>query len=280
MVETYARDMAKVLEDNRDGLVKKIIHGVEERDEENKIFSPYSRQNRLLLSGSIILLVLGLLVLGLFMQRKEPKVVLIPKESPPIILSDKISQAEISGLKKDDIKQAILNKVNNISVKAGGIESIYPVYLGKIMGLRDFLESIDAALVLPEAKEIVSDDFLIGAANIKTASSASLHPEPFLLIKMRSTPDIFPSMRSWEPKMLSDLKGIFGIDTSGDKTYLLAKNFEDGIIENKNARFLYDKDDNIILMYVYAGDNYVVITDSPKPIHEILIRLFAKRTGE
>ena len=42
MVETYARDMAKVLEDNRDGLVKKIIHGVEERDEENKIFSHYS----------------------------------------------------------------------------------------------------------------------------------------------------------------------------------------------------------------------------------------------
>ena len=50
----------------------------------------------------------------------------------------------------------------------------------------------------------------------------------------------FGQMRNWENKMFSDLHDIFGIPLSLDTGYLLTKNFEDGIIQNKNARILRD----------------------------------------
>ena len=44
IVQTYAEDMAKVLENNTEGLVKKIIHGEEEHEQEKKNLSPKSKK--------------------------------------------------------------------------------------------------------------------------------------------------------------------------------------------------------------------------------------------
>ena len=47
VVETYAEDMAKVIEDDKSGLVKKIIHGAEEHEIEKINLSPESKKNKL-----------------------------------------------------------------------------------------------------------------------------------------------------------------------------------------------------------------------------------------
>jgi len=73
--------------------------------------------------------------------------------------------------------------------------------------------------------------------------------------------------------MFYDLHGFFGIGITSETNYLLTKNFEDGIVENKNARILYDNEGKIILMYVFADDTSVVITDTQETVHEIMLRL-------
>jgi hypothetical protein len=73
--------------------------------------------------------------------------------------------------------------------------------------------------------------------------------------------------------MLSDLHGFFGINISSDTNYLFTKDFEDGIVENKNARILYDKDGNMVMMYIFADESSVVITDSTQTASEIMLRL-------
>jgi hypothetical protein len=77
--------------------------------------------------------------------------------------------------------------------------------------------------------------------------------------------------------MFSDMRGFFGISLSADTKYLLTKNFEDGIVVNKNARILYDKDNNIVMMYIFADDNSVIITNSTNAAREVILRLAASQ---
>lgn len=99
----------------------------------------------------------------------------------------------------------------------------------------------------------------------------------FILLQTRSFQDVFPVMQSWENKMFLDLHSFFGVDISADTNYLLTKDFEDGIVQNKNARILYDKDFNIVLMYVYIDDNSLVITNTEDAVREIIKRLAASK---
>jgi len=73
--------------------------------------------------------------------------------------------------------------------------------------------------------------------------------------------------------MFQDLHGFFYYELSPDNAYLLSKDFENGVVENKNARILYDKDGNVAMMYVFADENSVVIAKNKDAVHEMIVRL-------
>jgi hypothetical protein len=87
-------------------------------------------------------------------------------------------------------------------------------------------------------------------------------------------------MRLWENNLLTDLHGFLGVNISSDTNYLFTKNFINGIVENKNARVLYDNSGNIVLMYIFADDNSIIITDSSNAAHEILLRLASSQVQQ
>ena len=73
--------------------------------------------------------------------------------------------------------------------------------------------------------------------------------------------------------MFSDLHGLFGVDINADTNYLLTKDFEDGIVGNKNAHILRNKDGNMVFEYVFADDTSVVITNKDEVAQEVMLRL-------
>jgi hypothetical protein len=81
--------------------------------------------------------------------------------------------------------------------------------------------------------------------------------------------------------MFLDMHDFFGTELSSTTKYLLLKNFSDNIVANKNARMLYEGEttdtQNIILMYVFANDNSIVITKSIPAAREIMSRLSSGR---
>jgi hypothetical protein len=276
IVETYAGDMAEVIEGDKGDLVKKIIHGEEEHEEERKNLSPESQKNRLFMFIGILLIVLALATLSFFIFNKDADTVPVEKQFIPIIFTDQSTQLEISGLKKDEMAQMVFNEVNATKVKMGGVEGIYLTENTKPVGLRRFISLINGSFVLGDDTTFVNDNFLMGAMNNSAGpafAEASAGKDFFMLLKVRSTADIFDSLRAWESKMFSDLHGFLGISISSDTNYLLTKNFEDGIVENKNARILYDNNGGIVLMYIFADDNSVIITGSEPAAHEIISRL-------
>ncbi len=276
LVQTYAEDMAQVLADDKSGLVKKIIHGEEEHEKEKRNLSPESAKNRLYMIIGLLFILLGLGTLFFFFGKKEAPTIAVERQFVPLIFSDASTSIDIDGLTKEKISQAVANAVLKTEVKAGGVEGIYLVLGKRDVGLREFTSLIQGNFVVPGSKLLVDDRFLMGALNTKTGVTTP-GGDFFMLLKMRSLTDIFDAMRSWEAKMFFDLQGFFGIEVSSENKYLLTADFEDGIIENKNARILYDKDKEIVMLYIFADDNSVVITSTEAAAREIMTRLAASQ---
>ncbi len=294
LVETYAGDMSKVIEKNEDGIIKRIIHEQEEQELVKENLSPESKKNKffMLLGGGLIIVAI-LVVFFLTVFQNQISSVTPNNQINPIIFTDKTSYVEIGGLSKDQVVQTIVNEINSTKIKVSGVEGIYLTENKKTIGLRRFISILKGNFLLTP-NNFVSDNFLLGvekddanliSASVKTATSTIATSttillgnnlttnNPFILLQSRSFLDIFPSMKSWESKMFSDLHGLLGITINADNNYLLTRDFEDGFVNNKNARILYDKNGQVVLEYVFMNDASVIITNSDTVVKEIMSRL-------
>ena len=275
VTRTYAEDMARVIESDQGGLVKKIIHEQEEKEAEKRNLSPESRKNKLYMFSSVVFLFLALLTMVFFLTKKDINTVPVERQFTPIIFNDKSFFIETADLSKDKIIESVLTEIRETKLKEGGLEGIYLTRNKEVLGLRDFLNILKSNLILP-GENLISNNFLLGLIN-EEGRPASVDvlagKDLFILIKMRSVADIFDILRTWESKILYDLRGFFGVPISPDTNYLFTKNFEDGVVENKNARILYDKDGRIIIMYVFADDTSLVIANKREAVREVIFRL-------
>ena len=280
IVETFASDMADVLENDQGGLIKKIIEGEEAREKEKKNSSPESKRNKIFLATSILLLFAGAALLFYFWAGRPGGTVEIAPEFTPLIFTDKSTFVEVAGLKRQEIIQSVLNQTKPTGLKRTGIVAAYLTQNGEKVGLRQFLSLLKMSFT-PEANPIlVSDSFLMGRINVQNEAAGTEEKGFFILLKARSAGDIFDSLRAWEEKMFYDLHDFFGISLTSDKNYLLTKDFEDNVVENKNARVLSDNEGNLVFLYAFADNTSVVITDSPEAVREIILRLGAKQKKE
>lgn len=276
--QTFADDMAKVLETGQGGVIHKLIEEQEQKEQEEKNKSLTSNKNKVFVIVSILLFFAAI---GLFFwitaYRKNTLTAPVQPKFTPIIFLDKIDYVDVSGLTKDKIAQSIYNQTKSTDVKIGGIEGIYLTQNSKIIGFRELINLISGNLPLEKAT-FLSDNYLVGVSNVlNSAVPDGSEKNLFVLLQNRSMSDIFSAMKDWEYKMFFDLHGFFGININADTNYLLTKDFEDGIVQNKNARILRDNDGKIALMYVYADNTSVLITNSEDTAKEVMLRLAASQ---
>jgi hypothetical protein len=281
-VETFTDDMVKVIEDDKGGLIKKIIKEQEAHEVERKNLSPQSRKNRtfILVGLILILFAVALLAFLFFKQNNQtiPLVINTTTQSHSLIFTDTTIPLNIAGLDRDTIAQNITSEVQHSTIKESGIEAITPFENGKPIGLRRFVEIIKSSFD-PSNLDLVSDNFLMGVVGGQPQRTPGAPTIPtsgnsfFILIKMRSFVDIFPLLNHWESKMFSELHGFFGLDSIPATSDLMTKSFTGGIIENKNARILYDDNGNIALMYVFADDQSVIIANNTDAVNQVILRL-------
>ena len=273
VVQTFAGDMAEVIESDKAGLVKKIIHGEEQNEAEKINLSPQSKKNRIFLFISILLIMASCATLAYFASQKGPAAVAVAPQFVPLVFTEKSDYIEVGTFSTPELTQAVLNEVNTTTVPEDGVEGIYLTVNKQIVGLRQFITLINGNFSPDPNPLLVSDNFLMGVVNNAMVATPTQGNGFFILLKVRSNQDIFDSMHAWEPKMFSDLHGFLGITIDSANQYLLTKDFADGVIENKNARILSDNAGNIVLMYVYADDNSVVIASTESAADEIMLRL-------
>ena len=268
IVRTYTEDLAQIIEDDKSGLIKRIIHEEEEHEKVKRNLSPESKKNKFFMFTGLLFIVISLTTLFFFALTREVPTVPIEKQYAPLIFNDKSSFIEVKDFRKEQVVQNVFNKVSITEVKNGGIEGIYLTYEKKTIGLRKFLKLIKSGFSLGGSNDniFINDDFLMGVVNVETKDF-------FILLKTRSLADIFSSLRLWESKMFFDLYGFFGIKITPETKYLFTKEFQDSIIENKNARILYDNENKIVMMYIMADNTSIVVTNTKNSAREIILRL-------
>ena len=190
----------------------------------------------------------------------------------PMIFLDKTNVVDATGLTKEKLVNTVLNQISSSEIQNGEVEGIYLSENKQAIGFREFINLIQGNIPLDKIT-FLSDNFLIGINNTKDSVSSESSKNLFFLLQMRSISDVFPAMKDWENKMFLDFHGFFNIPINADNNYLLTKDFEDGIVQNKNARILRDNDGNIVLMYVFVNDTSILITNSEDTSKEIITRL-------
>lgn len=264
-IETYAEDLESVLDSNEEGLVRKLIHEQEELDSETRKNSPEAKQNRKFLILSISLLAFGIASLVFFFaQREKASIVEIKPQYKPIIFIEKTEFKDVTGLSKEDVSKTIYSRSNITDAKTGSIEGLYLTENKQIIGLRRVLNLLGSGFYPEDA--YVNNNFLMG-------TMYGEQNDFFVVLEVSAFVDIFDSVRAWEKTMFKDLHGALGIVVNAENNYLLNKPFDDGVLENKNSRILHDNEGNIVLMYIFAKDNYVVITEGEKTAQELISRL-------
>jgi len=272
-VETLADDMVKVIENDRGGLIKKIIHEEEEHEALKKSLSPESGKNKMFMYLSVALSSIAVIVfIVMILVSKDGDDISVTPQAGPNIFLDKTEFKTIDGFAKNQITEVVSNQSENTRVKAGGVEGIYLTENKKVVGFKRFMDLLEGELTRGEA-ESIGDNFLLGVVNKDMRFVSSVSGHFFILFKVKSFSDVFNVMKNWETDMLRDLHGFFGVDVSPATDYLFVKSFEDGTVENKNARILRDNNGNIVLMYVFINNTSVMVTNSEQATNEIILRI-------
>ncbi len=272
-VETFTDDMVKTLANEKGSTIKKIIHQEEEKEVRKKNLSPESLKNRTFMIIGFILIIMALIAMASAALLGE-KTAVVPLETPfaPAVFTDKNSFNEIKDLTAKEILSLIAAQVSGTDVKQNGVTGIFLLRNGQPLRFPDFVSLIKGHF--PSDGFSAVKDFMLGAYNGQSGRDL------FLLLKTASFSDIFNPLRAWERKMFSDLSGMFGKDLTAENKYLQTKDFTDGVVQNKNARILYDASGGIALLYMFADENSIIITDSIQTAEEIMSRLSSGKVAK
>src|ERR1035437_5679505 len=88
VVETYAGDMVNIMGNETEGLIKKIIHGEENKEAEKKNLSPESNKNKIFLIIGVLLLVFALSITFFFLSQKSTGIVVVQQPVTSLIFTN------------------------------------------------------------------------------------------------------------------------------------------------------------------------------------------------
>jgi len=274
-VRTYATDMAKALRDEQGSVIKIAVAEHKKRQEEMSSASLYSRKNKIFLMASITVIILAVLLIMLTFSSSN-KEVIIPEDEqiyvPTLIFADAQAPLDVTDLLGKKILESAYEKFfEEEKVRPGIVLHVFPIEISPLgqqfLTTTDFFNKIES-LAPSSLFRSVSPLFMVGAF-----TDISSIPHPFLLFKVNPFDIAFAGMLSWEKTILKDLDAFFHIEIPDENKRLYDKKFTDTIIENISVRALLDLDDNIVLLYAFIDEQFILITADPQIIGSLLERI-------
>ncbi|MEK7585643.1 MAG: hypothetical protein AAB477_00175 [Patescibacteria group bacterium] len=282
-IHTYTTDMAEAVRDNETSIIKIALAEKDKREREEvyQVAKGTPLSKTLLLLGGLVFTAVAVITSYLIIKKnKESNIVpqAVVEIVAPISYDDKvfIDVTEISS--QVELATAINKEVSN----PNKVRSIKSIFLKEIVGgvpklttLSEFLSLMKVSA--PQAlTRNLDESYMIGVYTPLPENSDRNHL--FLILKIRDYNQAYASMLTWEKTILSDMFALFDINVSGEKSELFEKPWADIVINNKDARILYDKTGEDILYYIFPDKNTLIITDNQDAIREIVTRLIARTT--
>lgn len=282
-LQTYSSDMADAVRENEMSVIKVALaeKAKQEREAAFKKAEGTPVQKIMLVLGGIILIVGGLAT-AYFLYIKHQAVVKPVVSTTPIVVSlistDTQVYLDASQAHTASDVAAIIKAPLSTSLNPRSVQGIYLTQPGATVATELPLSGLLSILNLSAPGTFIrslTDNYMLGSYQ---PADATQKPNLFVLLETKDYNQTYASMLAWEPTMLQDMAPIFGIDVSGDKSSLLSASFKDTLIDNNDARVLYDADGREILYYMFLNKTTFIIADNKETIREVSTRLRAKNT--
>ena len=279
-IHTYTSDMADAIRENETSVIKIALAEKEKREREEiykQAAGTKTSKFFLFLGGTI--LILGAIAGSYFLYKKSSTA---PTSSGPVmkdverfISYDDKSYVDVTENKNQN---DLFNSLKGDLEKGGKEGSIKEIFLTQKVNNINQLLSLDGLMSLANIGapaplvRTLDEEYMVG-----TYTKAE-KPHLFLIFKIKDYNQSYAAMLEWEKTMLRDMFVLFNIDVSADSETLFEKPWRDIIINNKDARILYDKEGKEMLYYIFPNKTTFIITDNQDAIKEISLRLLAKTT--
>lgn len=283
-IHTYTSDMADAIRINEASVIKIALAEKEKREQEALYAQAQGTPvSKLLLTVGGILLIAFAVGGWYFISQKNSPQNTTPqpiKEMSALISYDSSVIIDVSDDKNQNDLLASLKTDIDTPGKPSSIKSLFLTEninkLPQPLSLQNLLFLLDAQLPDPLVRTL-DGTYMLGTYT-DTPDVVDARAHTFLILKVKEYNQAYASLLSWEKTMLQDLSTLFQIDIRGDQSYLLEKPWGDILINNKDARILYDRRGTAILYYIFPSKDTIIITDSQDAIKEISLRLLAKIT--
>lgn len=290
-IQTFERDVAESIRKTDASVASINIAEQKKKAEERSSGTAVQTTERIAFNGvyllvSIVLIVGTIGVLGILYFIYQSKAPVVSVTEIPLISINNSRSVDVSSFNRDQLVQAISN---NLQPEAEGsfteIKLVEKVAAGGEVGdeARGELRKISAEKFISTIGESAPASLAraLGTEWLFGFYSRGGRAEPFVLNSINSFDNTFDGMLQWESKMATDLKSFLeyqrtiGTSTEIFRPNTTGKSFEDVVIRSKNVRVLKDADNEVVLLYSFLSDKYIVVTTSEQSFREILTRFLA-----
>ncbi len=271
-MRTFSSDLAQALKDQNGSAVKIAIAEDEKRRQGVVDASPTSKKNMtFIIIGSAAIVIAGVAI-GITLWYKNKNAPVAPAQVPDvpaIVKTEEAGALDLTGMQRNEIVPAIRAIVAAPNIRVGTMKNIVLTKTSGAtvsrIGSAEFLSSIDSHAPADFTRALEK--------NFELGVYVYDHTNLFLVLRGTAHDYVLTGMLDWEPYMLSDLAGLFGIATDGANASLFSNTFQSVIIQNRDSRALVDMSKNPVLFYSFLDPDTVIITTDPKTLTEAIRRL-------
>lgn len=281
VLRTYTSDMADVIREDEMSVIK-IALAEKEKREQADIYKKAEGTNlskTLLIIGGIIFII-SAIVGSYFISENKKK-----DMTPPVPTNiDTFISYESSG-KIDTTNMRFPSELTDAIVKEQSTPNIIKTLfivknangLEEILSTKNFLSFLE--INTPDTLvRSLSDKYILGKYSKIEPSTNKNNISTFLVFQTTNYAQSYASMLEWEKILLKDLSPLFGIDINSSNESLLEKQWDDIIINNKDARVLYEENGKLLLSYLFVDKNHFIITNSMDALKEVTTRIVTKNS--
>lgn len=273
-LRTFSTDLAQAVRKDEMTVIKVALEEGRKRNEEELANSPTSKRNKIYITLGLIfilLTIIGMVVVYYIKKERTPEIVVTETKIPSLISAEKTTSIEVGNLAEGKIIDITKSTIQNVSGPENQIVHIYftDSRTGKkrIITTEEFLTGIKS--MAPFAlRQTLGESFMLGIF-IKD----SIH-HPFLILKTSNFQIAFSNMYTWEKTLFSDFYLPFNLNNIEDN---FVNSWSDLLVENRNTRVLRQDDETMTLLYGFADENTLIITDSAESFKEVLKRIQSLR---
>ncbi|MCX6754585.1 MAG: hypothetical protein NTU81_02020 [Candidatus Nomurabacteria bacterium] len=278
VLRTYTSDMADAIRTNEVSVIKIALAEKEKREREEvyKEAEGTNTSKTFLIIGGVVLITLA--VVGSYFLIRQKNINDAPvatiKNIDTFIAFDAYQNIDISNVTNTNDMSNIIKQTPSLG--GGLIKVLFPTKnTNETVTSNKFLSAL--GINPPGAlTRSLSDKYLIGKYSNTNITPGSDNATVFIILENKDYNLTYASTLDWEKSLLRDVYVLFNINITDPDSLVFYKQWQDIVVNNKDARVLYGENGEAILYYVFVNKNTFVLTSNIETLKEIITRLITK----